>query len=89
MIANLANVLHLVHILIVEFANVAESVAAGQDFDEGAEVLDGCHLAIVDLANFHLLRQRFDLGLGSLGAFSFGMGDKYRAVVVDVDLESP
>ena len=49
-------------VLVVQLADVAQPVAAGQDLDERAEVLDRRHLALVDLADLDLLGQRLDLG---------------------------
>ena len=64
----LHDVLDLVDVLVVQLADVAQAVAAGQDLDEGAEVLDRRDPALVDLADAHLLGQRLDLELGRLGA---------------------
>src|SRR5262249_24045275 len=85
-VANLANVLDLVHVLVVELADMAQAVAAGQDLDESAEVLDGGDPAFVDLADAHFFGKRLDLGAGGLGAFGVEVGDVDCAVVVDVDL---
>src|SRR5262249_26472002 len=85
-VADLADAFDLVHVLVVELADVAEAVAAGEDLDEGAEVLDRSDTALVDLADLDLLGDGFDLGLGGFGAGGVDVRDVYRAVVVDVDL---
>ena len=51
LVADLAHVVDLVDVLVVQLADVAQAVAARQDLDEGAEVLDRRDLALVDLAD--------------------------------------
>ena len=70
-IADLADVLDLVHVLVVQLADVAQAVAAGQDLDEGPEILDRRHPSLVDLADAHLLGQRLDLHAGRFGLVRF------------------
>ena len=54
-VAHLDHVLGAVHAEVGEFADVAEAVLAGQDFDEAAEFLDGNDGALIGLADFDLL----------------------------------
>ena len=53
---------------VVQFADVAQPVAARGDLDERPELLDRRHLAVVDLADLDLGGQRLDLPPGRLGA---------------------
>src|SRR5262249_45948742 len=85
-VSHLADTLHLVDIFVVELADMAEAVAARENLDEGAEVLDRGDAALVDLADLDLLGNCFDLGPGGLGAGGVEVGNVNRAVVVDVDL---
>ena len=71
LVADLAHILDLADILVVQLAYVTEPIAAGQDLDEGAEVLDRGHPALVDLADAHLLGQRLDLHAGCFGLVRF------------------
>src|SRR5437867_1296463 len=48
-VADLADVLDLLDVLVAQLADVTQAVAAGQDLDEGAEVLDRRHPALVHL----------------------------------------
>src|SRR5262249_54134212 len=54
-VADLAHILDAPDVLVVELADVAQPVAARQDLDEGAKLLHTRHLALVDLADLHLL----------------------------------
>ena len=51
LVADLADVFDLADVLVVQLADVAQAVAARQDLDEGAEVLDRRDPALVDLAD--------------------------------------
>ena len=68
-----------------QFADVAQSVLAGQDLDERAEVLHAGHPAVVDASDLDGGGERFDLGEGLLGGFGDGRRNGDRAVVLDVD----
>src|SRR5205807_3616050 len=85
-IADLAHAIDLVDVFVVEFANVAQTIATGQDLNEGAEIFDRGDSAVVDLADADFLRERFDLGPGGLGAGSDGVRDVHGTVVIDIDL---
>src|SRR5262245_7658674 len=56
-VAHLADVFDLVHVLVVQLADVAEPVPAGQDLDEGAEVLDRGDPPVVHFADADLFGQ--------------------------------
>src|SRR5262249_44019279 len=66
--------------------DVAQAVAPRRDLDEGPEVLDRGHLALVDLADADLLGQGVHVGQGGLGAGGVHVRDVDRAVVLDVQL---
>src|SRR6516164_11337443 len=61
LVAHLAHAINSVHELVVQFADVAQAVAPGKNFDEGAEVLDRSHPALVNLADLDLLGDGFHL----------------------------
>src|ERR1700681_1273586 len=60
-VADPADRVHLVHELVVQLADVAQTVPARQDLDERAEILDRRDLALVNLADANFLAQRLDL----------------------------
>src|SRR5260370_41127160 len=84
-VADFADVVNLTDVLVVQFTDVTETVAAGQDFDEGPKVLDRRHFALVDLADADFLGKRLYLGLGGFGAGRFHVRYVDGAVVLDVD----
>src|SRR5262245_55248215 len=67
-IADLAHVLDAIDIRHIQFADVAKTIAARQNLNEGAEFLDRGNPALVHLADANLFGQRLDLGLGGFGA---------------------
>src|SRR5260370_383939 len=85
-IADLAHAIDLVNELVVQLADVAQAVAAEENFDERPEILDGGDAAFIDLADLDFLGDGFDLGLGLLGAGGAGVGDVHGAVIVNIDL---
>ena len=85
-VADLADAFHRLEELVGELADVAESVHAGENFDERAEVLDARHLALVDLAGFGDRGNRADGALGRFHRLEARREDRDLAVVVDVDL---
>jgi hypothetical protein len=68
-----------------QFADVDQSVAAGQDFDERAEVLDAADHAVVDLADLDRGGAGFDLTHRLGGRFAVAAGDQDGAVIIDFD----
>ena len=56
-VADLADVADAGDVAVGQFADVAEAVFAGQDFDERTEVLDAADAAVVDLADLDGLGQ--------------------------------
>src|SRR5207302_514585 len=85
-VADLAHIFDLVHVLVVQLADVAESVTAGKDFNEGAEVLDGRDAAFVNFADAHFLGQGLDLLPRRLRLGCVHVGNVHRAVIVHVEL---
>ena len=67
-VPDLANAIHAIDILVVELADVAQTVAPRQYFDEGPEILDGSDPSFVNLADANFLGQGFHLELGGFGA---------------------
>src|SRR5262249_61752516 len=86
LVAKFDNVLDLPDILVVQFADVAEAIAARGDLDEGSEVLDRGDLALVDLADADFFRQGLHLGTGGLGASGVAVRDLDQTRVVDIEL---
>src|SRR5262249_55063925 len=85
-VADLADALDLIDILVVQLADVAQAVATGKNLDEGAEVLDRGNPTFIDLADADFLGKSFNLGPGGLGAGRGGMRDVDGAIVVDINL---
>src|SRR5690606_26016253 len=59
-VSHSANIRHTTHVLVGQFADVAETIATGQDFDERTKVLDAGHTAFVDLPDLDRRRQGLD-----------------------------
>src|SRR5260370_5854171 len=63
-----------------------QAVDTGHNFDEGAEIDDLAHLAVVDAADFGLRRDRLDCGYRLFHRDAVGRGDQDRTVVLDIYL---
>src|SRR5229473_209754 len=61
-----------------------QAVDTGHNFDEGAEIDDLAHLAVVDAADFGLRRDRLDCGYRLFHRDAVGRGDQHRTVVLDI-----
>src|SRR5260370_4676191 len=85
-VTDLADAVHPIDVLVVQLADVAQAVAPRKNLDKGAEILDAGHASFVDFADADFLGQGFDLELGGFGAGRVKVRDKYRAVVIDIDL---
>src|SRR5579883_1133208 len=85
LVADFAYVAHALHVAVGQFANVAQAVFAGQDFDERAKVLDTGHAAVVNLADLDALGEGLDATHGGVGAVGVGRRDDHRTVVLDLD----
>src|SRR5262249_37769688 len=85
-VAHLANVLDPADILVVQLADMAQAVAARQNLDERAKLLDRSHPTFVHLADANFLADRLDLLRGRFRAGRIQAGDINRAIVLDVDL---
>src|SRR5262249_52908747 len=66
--------------------DVDQAVLAGQDLDEGAEVLDRRDAALVDLADLDPFSHGLDAVPGRLGAGGIGAGEGDDPAILDVDL---
>ena len=67
-VADPADVGDAVDVAVGQLADVDQAVLAGEDLDEGAEVLDGHDAALVDLADLDALGHRLDPVAALLGA---------------------
>ena len=84
-VAELHHVADLLDVPVGELGDVAQAVLPGDDFDEGAKVLDGGDAAGVDGSDFDFRTEFFDFFEGLFGfAFADG-GDEDRAVLLDLD----
>src|SRR5438132_936233 len=54
-IADLADVIDAIDVLVIQLADMAKTFAAGQDLDKRPEILDRSDPAIVDLADTNFL----------------------------------
>src|ERR1051326_3359459 len=86
LVTDLAHVFDAADELVVQLADVAQTVASWQDFDEGAEVFDRRHFALVYLADAHLFSESLDTSPGTLGTGGLGVGNVHGAVIFDVEL---
>ena len=85
-VANFAHIANAADIAGIEFADVAQAIAPGQDFDKCAEVLDGGDLALINAADLHLFGDGFNPALGCLCTCCIGVRDVDGAIVLDLDL---
>ena len=67
---------------------IRPALESGQDFDEGAEVLDARDAAVVDAADLGLSGALVDLEHRALHALGVVAEDFHRTVVLDVDLDA-
>lgn len=84
-IANLANFFNLADELVFEFTDMAKAITTGQNFDEGAEILDGGNFALIDFANLDFLGDGFNLRPGCFSTLGIAVRDEYSAIVLDID----
>src|SRR5262249_22138987 len=88
LVAELDHVLDLADVLVIQLADVTQTVAARRDLDEGPEILDRGDLTLVDAADADLLGDRLHLGPRRFGLGAVHVPDKHRAIVLDVDLRA-
>src|SRR4029078_3008452 len=85
LIADAADIADGVDVAGRELADMHQTVAAWQNLDEGAEILDARNAAVVDLADLDGGGAGFDRSQSGVGPFAIGAGDRDRAVVLDFD----
>src|SRR5690606_16073615 len=78
-------VAHLLDALVGDLRNVHESVTSRQDGDEGTEVHQLGHLALVDTAHFDIGRDFLDLLFRGFAGTAVDGCDLDVAIVLDVD----
>src|SRR5690606_5682354 len=74
-LAFLEVVVHVLHALVGDLADVQQTVLAGQQVDQGAEVQDLGDRAFIDLAHFHFRSNLLDAALGLVGLGGVVGGD--------------
>src|SRR5512139_2194603 len=80
--------LRRVHPVLRDLGNVEQPVGSREDLDEGPEVHDLAHAALVDLPHLGLLHDPLDDGDGGARRVGVHRGDLDRPVVLDVDLDA-
>ena len=85
-VADVDHVLHLLHPAVGQLGDVDHAVLAGGQLDEGAELEDADHLAVVELAHLGHKHDGLDGLLGGVAGGLVGARDIDGAVVLDVDL---
>jgi hypothetical protein len=85
LIAHLADVINTANVAAGEFADVAQPIASGQDFDERAEVLNAADSTDVNLADLNGSGGQFDALQRLLGHSRVVRSDCHLARVIDVD----
>src|SRR5207245_5225580 len=85
LIANLDGILDALDPVLGELADMDQPVLVGHDLDNGHEVHDPDHLALVVLANFDFTRQVADYLLGLRRRLTVDRADDHPPVVFDVD----
>ena len=83
--ANLAEIFDAADETARQFTDVAQAIASGKDFNEGPEVLDAGHFAIVDLADLDAGRAGFDCSQSFLSRSTIGAGDGHGTIFCDFD----
>ncbi len=86
LIAQGADILHLVHPLGIELADVHHAIQPGQDLDEGAEIGHAGDLAGIDAPDLGRFGEGFDALARGGFILAVDGGDEDGAVVVDIDL---
>ena len=86
LVADLGDAFQAVDVAVVPLADMDQAFGAGDEFDEGAELLDAGNRAGVGLADLGQLSEVADPTLGLLDAGQVGAGDGDDAIVVDVEL---
>src|SRR5205085_3702769 len=81
-------VAHVADAVLGYLTDVEESVRAGEDFDERAEVNDARDRPQVGLSDFGLGGERANLCDGRLRGVAVGCGDEDCAVVFDINLRA-
>src|SRR5437763_842187 len=85
LVAFLEHVLDLLHSRVGEVGDVHQTVSAGEDLDEGAELHDPAHRAEIGLPDLGFLGEGADHLDRLIDALARGGGDGDAAVVLDVD----
>src|SRR5438067_11580588 len=88
LLAFLQFVTHVADAAVSDFRNVQQSVGAGKDLNERAEIDDSIYRPDVSLADFGFRREPTDAGHGRLGGRAVSGGNRYGAIVFDVDLRA-
>src|SRR6185437_1802203 len=78
-------VTHALDALVGDLGDVHQAVAAREDRDEGAEVHQARHLALVDATDFHVRRNELDAPLRLAAGGTVDGSDLHRAIALDVD----
>ena len=76
---------NLVDAFVGDLADVKETVLAGEQLNDGAEVEQTLDRAFVDLTDFDFGRDELDATAGLFDAGRIGARDRDRAVVFDID----
>src|SRR5262245_3238926 len=81
-------VAHVADAVVGDLRNVEQSLGAGEDLDEGAEIKDACDGAEIRLADLDFGRQVADDLHRGLGGLAVRRGDGDPAVVRNVDFRA-
>ena len=76
---------NLVDAFVGDLADMKETVLAGEQLNDGAEVEQTLDRAFVDLTDFDFGRDELDATAGLFDAGRIGARDRDRAVVFDID----
>src|SRR5207302_6719706 len=88
LVADVHDILDLIHPVLGQLADAHQPLLLGQDLDEGPEGHQPGHLALVDLADLEIVGEVVDHGDRLLARRSVGRGDEHAPVVLDVDLRA-
>ena len=87
-VADPADVVDVADVAAGHFADVDQTVFAGEDFNERAEFLDRGDAAFVDRADFNPFRHRLNTVAAGFRARGLGAGDRNDAGVFNVDFSA-
>jgi hypothetical protein len=84
-VADLANIIHTADIAVAQFADMAQTVTSGENFDEATEVFNATDGTVVNLAHLYGSRSQLNPGQRLLSHRAIGGRDHDFTRVLNLD----